>query len=357
MTRRATVSVDSTAIVDNFKLVKSRVNGAEVFCAVKADAYGHGATNTALALQSVMSPKDGFCVATPEEAHELRDHGVTQSILVLQGAMDAAELKCLAERSITSVVHDPSQCRHLESYRGQHALEVWVKVDTGMGRLGFAADEIPTVIQRLAKCSDIRVQGMMSHLACADVPNNRHTNAQITLFKTLVARQAPLSASLANSAAILAWPQTTFDRVRPGIMLYGANPLVSAPGTGASIPLRAAMRVTAPLIARKSLQRSDGIGYGQTYRCPTPMTVGVVAIGYRDGYPRTADGAVVWVNGQQVPVLGRTSMDSIIVNLCGTNATVGSEVVIVGTEAPVEHLAACADTIAYELLCRFGAGG
>ncbi len=356
MTRRVTVTINPAAIANNFEAAKARAGDAEIYCVLKADAYGHGAVSTALTLQPLMHSHDGFCVATPEEAHELRDHGITQPVLVLQGAMSDIECDRLAQRTVQCVVHDESQCRQIESRRTGSALGVWVKVDTGMGRLGFLPAELSLVIQRLEQCQGVQVLGVLSHLACADVAGNQHTRKQIALFRQTMAQHSNLKASLANSAALVAWPDVQFDRVRPGIMLYGVNPLGSSPLSPhpQALPsLQPAMQVTAPLIAIKQLQRGDGIGYGQTYRCPDALSAGVVAIGYRDGFPREATGATVSINGIKAPVLGRTSMDSIIVNLCGITAGVGNEVVIVGAEAPVEMLAGCAGTIGYDLLCRF----
>lgn len=341
--RRVVIDIRLDALRSNFSLLRNRVADARIFCVLKSDAYGHGAVACAEALVDA----DGFAVVHPAEAHQLRDAGIRQPILILQGVASASELRELAGRDCDVVVHEHSQLKMLESARISRSVQVWLKTDTGMGRLGFNTLEVASAGARLMSIPGVELCGVLSHLANADETANPSTSQQIATFRTHLNHFPNLPASLANSAAILAWPEAVFDWVRPGLALFGANPLdIEAPE-----PLAAVMQVTAPLIARKQMRQGDGIGYGHSYNCPENMPVGFVAIGYGDGLPRMLNDAEVCIAGRLVPVIGRVSMDSIAVDLRGVNAATGDMVTLWGQGLPVERLAQAANTISYELLC------
>lgn len=315
--------------------------------AVKADGYGHGLVRVARAL----SDADAFAVASIQEALILRRAGVQQRILLLEGVFDAAELPQCAQYGLNIAIHHPEQARMLETARLDRPLRVWLKIDTGMHRLGLEPDAAPTVFRRLMDCASVAPAiGLMSHLARADERDCGYTLQQLQVFDKATAG-LPGMRSLANSAGILGWSQTHFDWVRPGIMLYGASPFVDR--LAADEDLRPAMTFQTRLIAIKRLQRGDPVGYGGTWVCPEDMDVGVAAVGYGDGYPRHApSGTPVLINGREAALIGRVSMDMITVDLRQhPEARIGDPVVLWGEGLPVERIARAAGTISYVLMC------
>lgn len=337
------IEIDLGAIRHNLSLVKQCTPAQNIFAVLKADAYGHGALKVAHALEQA----DGFAVVTLNEAIELREGAVDKPILVLQGPYSKWECADFVQRGLWPIVHCEEQFQWFNETADIEKLQPWIKIDTGMGRLGFLPDRAQTLLDDSDKLSWF---GALTHFAIADEINNPATKLQIERFNALNI-SASLQKSLANSAGVLAWPDAQADWARPGIMLYGSNPLDVV---NASVDqVRPAMRVSAPLIACKHYAADTLIGYAGSYRCPEAMTVGYVAIGYGDGMPRVMDRtATVWIAGQQCPIVGRVSMDSIAVDLRGLEKSVGpgDEVVLWGPEHPVEILAKAAGTIAYELL-------
>ncbi len=314
--------------------------------AVKANAYGHGLIRVARALDA-----DAFAVAAIEEALVLREAGIDRPILLLEGVFEAAELPLCARHDLEIAVHHPEQARMLELARLDRPLRVWLKIDTGMHRLGLEPESVSAVFQRLRDCpTAMPAIGLMSHLARADERDCDYTLRQLHAFETATAG-LPGERSLANSAGILGWPQTHFDWVRPGIMLYGASPFVDtlAPDEG----LRPAMTFHTRLISIKRLRRGEPVGYGGTWVCPEDMDVGVAAVGYGDGYPRHApSGTPVSIDGREAALIGRVSMDMIMVDLRRhPEARIGDPVLLWGEGLPVEHIARAAGTISYTLLC------
>jgi len=338
--RAVRIDIDASALRHNLSLVRRRAGKARVFAVVKADAYGHGAVTVARALDDA----DGFAVVTCDEAAALRRAGEKRPILVMQGVRDTADASTCRDLSLWPAVHHDSQMSHLAL--GDGRVQAWLKVDTGMGRLGVPPGQVTHLLANTA----VEWIGVMSHFACADAPGNAHTLEQIARFDALVLPHE-LDLSLGNSAAISAWPAVSRQWVRPGLMLYGANPL-DGEAMPPDMPLRPVMRVSAPLISVKPMPAGTGIGYAQAYRCPEAMPVGFAAIGYADGLPRVLDErADVLLHGARCPIIGRVSMDSIAIDLRrASQASVGDRVMLWGPGQPVERLAASAGTIAYELL-------
>ncbi len=314
--------------------------------AVKAEGYGHGLVRVAKTLDA-----DAFAVACIEEALTLREAGIDRPILLLEGIFEAKELVPCARRGLEIAIHHLEQVRMLEQARLEQPLRVWLKIDTGMHRLGLKPERVSTVWQQLRDCPAVRPDiGLMSHLARADERDCDYTVRQHETFE-VAAAGLPGERSLANSAGILGWPQTHFDWVRPGIMLYGASPFVDS--FAPDEDLRPVMTLSTRLIAINRLRKGEPVGYGGTWACPEDMDVGVAAVGYGDGYPRHApSGTPVLLNGREAALIGRVSMDMITLDLRQhPEARIGDPVVLWGEGLPVERIAQLAGTISYTLLC------
>jgi alanine racemase len=309
---------------------------------------------------SALSDADGFAVARVQEALLLRATGLSKPLLVLEGPANAAEASAALPLRVELAMHASHQLEcilsGLEVHPQPRPQRIWLKLDTGMGRLGLRLEEAEALIQRLSclpprQADAVELVGLMTHLANADDPSNPMTDDQCQQARALADRyQLPLS--IGNSAGILAHPQARTDWVRPGIMLYGGSPLLGR--TASALGLRPVMTLSSQLIAVRSFAAGAPIGYGSTYRCPEAMRVGVVAIGYGDGYPRHAPtGTPVLVRGQRAGLIGRVSMDMISIDLRSVpEAEVGDKVTLWGQGLPVEEVAERVGTINYELLCR-----
>ncbi len=347
MTRPARALIDIKAMRANLQRVREAAPSARALAVIKANGYGHGIIRTAEALHEA----DAFGVACLEEGELLREAGIAHPIVLLEGFFEAAELPEIARNHLSVVVHHEHQLRLLETADLPRPLSVWLKIDTGMHRLGFAPARAREACTRLRACHNVvpRIR-LMTHLANADDRRDPMTGRQIALFENTV-RDLPGERSIANSAGILGWPQSKADWVRPGIMLYGASPFTDT--TGPDEKLRPVMTLTSRLIAINRLRHGDPVAYGGAFVCPEDMPVGVVGIGYGDGYPRAiTDGTPVWIRGRRLPIVGRVSMDMICIDLRALpEADIGDEVELWGRHLPVEEIARCASTIAYELLC------
>ncbi len=346
MSRPVTAEIDSAALHHNLRRVRELAPDHPVVAIIKADGYGHGLVRVARALADA----DAFGVACLEEALILREAGLSHPIVLLEGFFAADELPILVRHNLIAVVHHEWQLRALERVRLAGAISVWLKVDTGMHRLGFSPHALPSVRRRLDACHTVRGPVvLMTHLASADNREDLTTLRQLALFEEAGGNEH--ECSIANSAAILGWPRARRGWLRPGIMLYGVSPFER--GSGEACGLQPAMTLRSRLIAVNRYPKGAAIGYGGTWRCPEEMPVGVVAIGYGDGYPRHAPaGTPVLVNGRTVAVVGRVSMDMITVDLRSQpEAAEGDPVVLWGKGLPVETVAERAGTIAYELLC------
>ena len=348
MMRAARALIDLAALRHNFQRARRAAPSSRILAVVKADAYGHGAVRVATALEEA----DAFGVARIEEAQALRAAGITRPVLLLPGVTDDEELARAVDLELDVVVHHHSQIELLERARVGAPLSVWLKVDTGMHRLGIDAQSAAEAWRRLGACAAVaRPMRLMSHLARADEPGNADTETQIARFRALE-MYAGAETSIANSAAVLAWPHAHGDWVRPGIMLYGISPFVG--GRAERDGLRPVMTLASRLVAVNHVPAGAAIGYGGTWRAPEDMLVGVVAAGYGDGYPRHApSGTPVLVNGERVALVGRVSMDMLSVDLRSQPAAKpGDPVVLWGRGLPAEEVAEHVGTIGYELVTR-----
>ncbi len=347
MSRAVKAYIDLAAVEHNLQIVRQYAPQSKVLAVIKANGYGHGMVTIANALTGV----DALGVACVEEARQLRVKGVRIPILLLAGCFSHDELEESAQQDLDIVVHQLEQVEALECVRLSRPLNVWLKLDTGMHRLGVSAEQFESAYKRLLACDEVAKVNVMSHFARADEPEHPETQQQIKRFDAVTAG-LDCATSLANSAAIIKFPHARREWVRPGIMLYGVAPF--AEESGEAYGLRPVMTLTSHLMAIRNCKRGDALGYGGAWRCPQDTRVGVVAVGYGDGYPRHAqEGTPVTVRGRRVPLIGRVSMDSIFVDLthCPT-ARLGDEVVLWGRGLPVEEIAACSATIPYELLCK-----
>ncbi|MFZ5535963.1 MAG: alanine racemase [Pseudomonadota bacterium] len=349
--RPARARIDLTALRHNFGVLKSAADGAKVFPAIKADAYGHGMLACAQALRDLA---DGFVVATLGEAEVLRKAGITQRIMVLQGFASLTEARLAARLMLEPVIHQAWQVDILEHGHTGLPLRVWLKIDTGMHRMGIEPEQAGVLHERLMASGRVRgAPGFMTHFACADEPDPVLTRRQIEVFRRATAGLEG-ERSLSNSAGLLGGFGAGGDIVRPGIALYGGNPFVY--GQAAEHGLRPVMTLTTRLLAVREHPAGAAIGYGATWTCPEAMPVGIAAIGYGDGYPRrTPPGTPVLVNGQRAAIIGRVSMDLITLDLRGVEARPGDEVELWGRALPVDEVAQAIGTISYDLTCAAGA--
>lgn len=349
MARPLVARIDLAALGHNLALAKRLAGGARVLAVIKANGYGHGLTRVARALRAA----DGFAVLTLDEACQLRGEGNTHPIVLLEGFFHADELPEIARRRLQPVIHREDQADTLVRAKLEHRVDVHVKVDSGMRRLGLAPARLRDVVFQLRASANVGAITLMSHFARADEPEIG-VAAQMAVFRNAAAG-LNLPVSLANSAALLAYPEAHGDWVRPGIMLYGASPFAAR--SAAELGLLPAMSLRSELIATRQVRKGEGIGYGATFVAPRDMPVGVVACGYADGYPRHADtGTPIVVEGRLTRTLGRVSMDMLHVDLSDIgHAHVGSPVELWGQECPVDTVAAAAGTLGYELLTALAA--
>lgn len=347
MNRAARATIDSAALRTNLSVARKAAGGARVMAVIKANAYGHGIVPSARALADA----DAFAVARLEEAAAIREAGLTQRLILLEGVFHSEQLDRAAFLGAELVVHSDEQIEMLEQYSGTHRFEIWLKIDTGMNRLGFPPEAAGQVAGRLAACGAVSCPPrLMTHLASADAKSDPFTSGQLQRFESAIAG-LPGERSIANSAGVLAWPQSHADWVRPGIMLYGVSPFEG--GCGADLGLRPVMTLASELIAIKTVPAGGRVGYGGVWTASRSTRIGVAAIGYGDGYTRhLGSGTPVLVRGKVATLAGRISMDLITLNLEEVpEAQVGDEVVLWGEGLPVERLAKKARTIPYELLC------
>ena len=340
------VVIDSAAFAHNLSRVKELAPNADIMAVIKADGYGHGMEVAADAL----SGADEFAVNSLDDVYRMRAHGVSKRLNVLSAQLTLEQLNSLAELNVRPVFYDLAQLNLYEQIKPDAGLSIWIKVDTGMGRLGVLPDELSFVYQRLANVEGISSINVMTHLANADNVNHPSNAQQISAIEA----QVPLfefdQTSVLNSAGIVNFSSAQADIVRPGIMLYGISPVIGV--SAAELGLKPVMTFKSQLISVKSLPAGSAIGYGSSYSLDVNSRIGIVACGYGDGYPRHAPNAtLVMVNGLYVPLVGRVSMDMLAVDLGELPAQVGDEVILWGEANPIEDVAESAQTIAYELCC------
>jgi alanine racemase len=344
MARPIRATIRLSALRSNLELAQRMAPQARALAVIKANAYGHGLLRAAGALRGA----DGFAVLDLDDAVRLRQAGHNQRILLLEGFFDPLELTHFSAYGLTAVVHSFQQVAMLEHTNLSSPVDVFLKVNTGMNRLGFAPDAVGAALERLQGAGNTGEITLMTHFANADDP--RGIDWQLETFRRSLAG-LDLPVSTANSAALLRYPGATQGWSRPGIMLYGASPF--AEQSAAALGLTPAMTLQSGIIAVQHLERGASVGYGGAFSARRRMRIGIVACGYADGYPRHAgSGTPVLVDGQRARTVGRVSMDMLCVDLSDLPAAgVGSPVVLWGEGMPVEEVAAAAGTVSYELLC------
>lgn len=334
--------ISSEALAHNLNVARQHAGGAKILSVIKASAYGHGLIRAARALAA----GDGFAVLNIEEAVALRQMGVAKPILMLEGPFDAEEMSAYSELNLMPVLHSAHQLEWLPL--AAEPLDVFLKFNSGMNRLGFSLAEFDAVVERVKALPQVAQVTLMTHFATADEDLGIDWQWQRFIAK---AQSANLPISAANSAALLRHPDTRRDWARAGIMLYGASPFADV--SAAQLGLKPAMTLQSQIISVQTLKPGEALGYGLIYMADEITRVGIVACGYADGYPRHAPtGTPILVNGQRTRTLGRVSMDMLAVDLSKLPAAgIGSPVVLWGEGMPVEEVARAAGTVSYELLC------
>ncbi|WP_180059703.1 MULTISPECIES: alanine racemase [unclassified Acinetobacter] len=349
--RQATVYIDQQALQYNLNRVKQLAPTAKIVSMVKANAYGHGVKDCLAALKD----SDAFGVACLEEALEIRELGYEQPITLIEGIFSDNEMQIIIDKKIECVVHHQQQLDWLRAHKDAYiaqGLKVWVKLNSGMNRLGFKVPEIIDVINALKAEGFTCVLAM--HFANADAENHPLNDQQREQFLHVKEACAPIMGSCCNSAAIFKWPELNFDFVRPGIMLYGATPFSDR--SVEALDLKPVMTFTAEVIALNTIQAGESVGYGSTFVAEQEMNLAIVSIGYGDGYPRAFPKQnYVSIHGQKTRVIGRVAMDMIAIDITGMHAPIGTEVELWGKDRLVDDVAEANGTIGYELLCRMSA--
>lgn len=354
----ATIEIHLPALLHNIHCFKRTAKNSRIMAIVKANAYGHGLVEVARFLQEHV---DSFGVARLDEALQLRSIGIEQPILLLEGFFPDDNLAVLDKYNLQTVVHSPWQIERLSQFKTKHPIPVWFKIDTGMHRLGFRLEHALDYLQALARCESVaKPIPISSHFCSADELDNSYTQLQQDTFEAfLEAAQTtglPIGeTSIAASGALFAWPQSHHVWVRPGITLYGISPFsytTEGKATGAQLGLEPVMTLKSELISVRPHRKGEGVGYNQIWQSPRDTQLGVVAMGYGDGYPRDVPcGTPVLIRGMRYPIVGRVSMDMTVVDL-GPETTIkaGDEVIFWGPLLPVEEIAAMTGFSAYELV-------
>ena len=347
MSQAARALIDTEALRHNLKTIRQLAPNRKVMAVIKANGYGHGMITVAQAL----SGADSLAVARVDEAMLLRDAGLGQTVVILEGVFDVDQLGLAARHGFELVIHDRTQLDMVRNWTTPDAFSVWLKIDTGMNRLGFRCEDFPDVLSQINEMKSIRQPvRLMTHLSDADDRDNKKNAEQISRFDELTSGLSG-EKSVANSAAAIAWPDSWYDWIRPGIALFGVSPF---PGSsGHEHGFRPVMSLHSTVIAICDVAKGESVGYGSRWTATENRRLGVVAIGYGDGYPwHLPDGTPVLINGKRVPLAGRVSMDMTTIDLTDEpEAGIGDSVQLWGPDLPVEEIAGLAETIPYELLC------
>lgn len=345
MKREVVARVRLDALRHNLRVVRRLCPHSRVMAMVKANAYGHGLVPVAKALGDA----DSLGVAVIDEAMALRAAGISKPVTILEGVFSAQELRLAADEGFSIVVHQPEQVAMLGHTSLSRPLDVWLKLETGMHRLGLPRDAAAAAVTQLRP--RVKSLGVMTHFACADESHNAMTRVQLDLLQTF-AREHHLPASAANSGAIVAAAASHLDAVRPGIMLYGGSPLAGK--AAQDFDLQPVMTLSAQVIAVNAVPQGESVGYGASWHAPRDSRIAVVGIGYGDGYPRHAmPGTPVRIGKHVLPIVGRVSMDMITVDVTAhPEIAIGDEAVLWGEGLPADTVARHATTISYELFCR-----
>lgn len=346
--RPLVATVDLAAIRHNYAFAQRCAPGRYAFAVVKANAYGHGVREV---VEALAAQADGFAVACLEEALVVRELNASARILLLEGCFQASEYQVAAQLGLDVVVQGAEQAEALLANVLTAPLRVWLKLDSGMHRLGFSAEQLRVWHARLQGAAQVSELNLLSHFACADERGHPLTEQQVEVFLDVLDLDFA-QRSLANSAAILTIPAAHMDWLRPGIMLYGATPFADL--TAQELGLRAAMSLTGQIIGLRDVPAGETVGYGAGWVAARDSRIATVSCGYADGYPRNAPcGTPVIINGQRAPLVGRVSMDMLSVDVSDLpGAQLGDAVELWGAQLPVDEVAHACGTIGYELLSR-----
>ncbi|MGE6993220.1 alanine racemase [Pseudomonas sp. NPDC047961] len=346
--RPLVATVDLAALRHNYQLAKQCAPGRKAFAVVKANAYGHGSP---AAVECLRDLADGFAVASLEEAEQVRSVDSSARLLLLEGCFEPSEYVAAAELGLDVAVQGEAQLDALLAAHIERPLNLWLKLDSGMHRLGFSADALRCAHARLQGATQVAELNLMSHFACADERGHPLNEAQLEQFTGLLDLEFD-NRSFANSAAVLTMSAAHMDWLRPGIMLYGASPFAEL--SAKTLGLKPVMTLTASIIAIREVPSGESVGYGASWVAQRPSRIATVSCGYADGYPRTAPpGTCVAIRGQRVPLAGRVSMDMLAVDVTDLPAaSLGDAVQLWGNEIPIDELAQACGTIGYELLTK-----
>jgi alanine racemase len=348
VTPMVSATIDTAALKHNLQAIRRFAPHSRVMAVIKANAYGHGLVAVARALDAA----DSFAVARVDEGLTLRRAGIDRPTVLLEGVFDAEQLAAAAAAGFSLVVHTAEQIELLRAAPAGARFKIWLKLDSGMNRLGFKGASFAAAAGALEQLAAVDGPvNLFTHLASADSPELKTTNEQLERFAAAT-RGMPGERSVANSAALLSYPDAQADWVRPGLLLYGVSPLAGS--IGADFGLEPVMTLRSHVIAIKELAVGEQVGYGGNWTAARPTRLAVAAVGYGDGYPRSlSSGSPVLVNGDRAPLAGRVSMDMIGIDVTDLRKlpTLGDPVVLWGAGLPVEEIAVWADTIPYELLC------
>ncbi|MFT5111658.1 MAG: alanine racemase [Parasphingorhabdus sp.] len=345
MTYRVRACLDLNAVQHNIDCIRRKSPNTKLVAVIKANAYGHGLGSIATTLAGMV---DEFAVASTEEAVELRQIGVAEPIWILSDFSPSSDLEVLGPFDLQPVIHSADQIDALEHLNTP--VTAHLKIDSGMGRLGFRVDELKSALERLSTLRHVNIGVLLSHLACADDSVHPATKLQTTCFDQLT-NHLNYDRSLANSAGVFAHPETHFDVVRSGIAIFGVSPLMAK--CGKDLGLKPVMTLISKVLSVKKLFKGQSVGYGANFTCAKDTTMAIVSCGYGDGYPRHAkNGTPVLVRDQIAPLIGTISMDTLSIDVSEIEGVVpGDPVTLWGRGLPIENVARQSDTIAYELLC------
>lgn len=345
MSRQTHAIIHTSAIQENFARLSALSTVGQTMAVIKADAYGHGAATVAHALKSL---SERFAVAITEEALVLRDAGIDNPVVVLEGPHDEADCHLAFNNNCILVCHSKAQLEWVRACKNKPV--VWLKVDSGMHRLGFNPEDVVAIAKGF---DDVLTPEsvLVTHLACADDTHNAFSQEQIARFSTVV-EQLNMPVSVANSPATIGWPASHGDWNRVGVAVYGGESMSLESGN--SLPLKPAMTLVSSVLAVRTIKAGEGVGYGQVWRAEKPSVIATVGIGYADGYPRHCpNGTPVLVNGVECPLVGRVSMDMITIDCSHVpNVQIGDSVELWGKHISIDRIAQCAGTISYELMTR-----
>lgn len=348
MARVATAILSTENLIHNLDVIKNKVKNRSVIAMIKANAYGHGLRSVAMRLDGKVA---SFGVASVDEALALRKVNIKAPITLMSGAFEPEDLLISSCQNFHCIFHEHKQIDWLNHIKLPKPLNIWLKIDSGMGRLGFSMEEAEKIYEVLSKNKQI-VQpiGIMSHFACADEVDHPLNQIQINNFKKFV-KDLPGPKSLVNSAGIFNYQDSLYDVVRPGISLYGISPLSNK--SAADLNLKPVMTLQTKLVTMSNFKKGDFVGYGGRFICPENMPIGVVAMGYGDGYPRSAqDGTPVLVNNKLCHIAGRVSMDMAMIDLRNCpDAIVGDPVILWGDRLSIENITPFTHNIAYDIIC------